>query len=287
MSLKDTVFQLRICEEEKKKWKDFQKTRKFPSLASLIRTSINAFIVKELKITNFEKGRSSVKNVWIKFNINSDLKKYWRSYAEKEKFTSLSDFIRYSTNKYIKDSINYDKFPLSEDSIESIPIIFVSSLFSVKGLNSPDQRMKTEIILNPEEMKNLKTLAVISGSSISLCSDTIIRALDIKPDLSKRIIVTNLIEDKILSNPCQIEIIYKGLYGNLTFFVIKNLENIIGTPILLGRNCIDFFLNKESEFLFYVKNLKEKDYTKNRTKLEELEKECEQNIKDIETFKHI
>ena len=211
----------------------------------------------------------------------------WKSYASKTRFSSLSEFIRISVNIYIEEAIIYDKFLVSEDFIESIPIIIVPSLFSVGGLKTPSQRLKTEILLNSEKVENFKTFAVISGSSISLCSDTIIRDLDITPDTSKKIIVTNFLGEKIQSNPCRIGIIYRGLHSELTFYVIKNLENTIGTPILLGMNGINHFLYKESELLNFIKGLNKNIYIKHRPKLIELEKECEQNLKDIETFKHI
>ena len=82
-----------------------------------------------------------------------------------------------------------------------------------------------------------------------------------------------------------IEVIYRDLCGKLTFYVINNLENLIGTPILLGTNCISYFLSLKREFLSYIKDINKKInkkiYIKQSSELKEIEKNCEQFIKDI------
>lgn len=98
--------QCRVSKQEKKNWKLFSNTQKFPSLSELIRYAVNNTINNDIKREDnwfyLKNDKSTSRNKYVRARISKDEKERWMQFIKKNSFPSISELIRFSVFNLIE-----------------------------------------------------------------------------------------------------------------------------------------------------------------------------------------
>jgi len=144
------------------------------------------------------------------------------------------------SEKQVKPTVSNNKSP---------PKSYFSLRKVVKRLNSvPKKIIRRIILLSSSNLKVDAESTIDTASDVCLIDTRFLKQLGIPADNERGIIIKDLSKSRIPADHCLIYVYFEGEEGPCDFYIYENLEDVVGAPVLIGKDLINGIVEEKGSF---------------------------------------